>query len=95
MIEDYTTADFSYNPYAAVPEDTVVTSFPGPFYMKAVHVQGAREEEKIIVPTRACRSYGDQEVVVGCEMGSGYMVYIGDVNMELESAKIIQDLCGF
>lgn len=94
-IGDYTTADVSYNPYAAVPEDTVVTSFPGPFYMKALHVSGAREEEKIVVPTRAWRPHRDQAVVVGCEMGSGYMVFIGDVNMGPESAKIIQGLCGF
>jgi hypothetical protein len=72
--------------------------------MKVLHVKNARPEEKIFIPVPEAMtqshvfppSYVDQtqSAVVGAKVGDGYVAYIGDVNGDQGSNKVILSLCG-
>ncbi|KAL3429453.1 hypothetical protein BDV09DRAFT_180405 [Aspergillus tetrazonus] len=102
---DYHRTTFQLNPSATLPESTEPASLPGPYSMKALHVADARPLEKIFVPIEGAVTqshvfapeYVDQTqaAVVGAKLGSGHLVYCGDVNGEDGSNQLMLALCGF
>jgi len=102
---DYTRSEIQFNPSSTAP--SAIFPMPSPFTMKALRVRNARPEEKIFVPvpvreeetlsTALPPAYVDQTqaTVVGVKVGDGYVAYVGDVNAEKESNKIMLSLCGF
>ncbi|KAL6233780.1 hypothetical protein BDW75DRAFT_183260 [Aspergillus navahoensis] len=102
---DYHRTTFQLNPSATLPESTEPASLPGPYSMKALHVTNARPLEKIFVPIEGAVTqshvfapeYVDQTqaAVVGARLGSGHLVYCGDVNGEDGSNQLMLALCGF
>jgi hypothetical protein len=90
---NYERTDFKHNPSGDLPPGTKPSSLPKPFSMKVLHVKGARPSEKIFVPVKA---YSDdpQAAVAAARIGSGYLVYCGDVNGEEGTDRIILSLCG-
>ena len=72
--------------------------------MKALHARNARTYEKIYVPISDATpqshvfppSHVDQAqaAVVGARIGGGYLIYVGDVNGEEESDRVILALGG-
>lgn len=101
---DYHRTDFQFNPSCTLPANSVKESFPLPYSMKVLHVKNARPNEKIFVPipdstTQSAvfaPSYVDEEqaAVVGAKLGEGFLVYVGDVNGEEGSNKVMLSLCG-
>lgn len=101
---DYHRTDFQFNPSSTLPPNVASASLPAPFSMKVLHVKNARPEEKIFIPVPEAMtqshvfppSYVDQTqaAVVGAKVRDGYMAYIGDVNGEQGSNKVILSLCG-
>lgn len=106
---DYTRNDFAINPSCVLPQGVESSSLPGLPYMKVLHVKGTRLHERILVPiphpgTESLGSgqenaeveIGDeiQAAVAGAQLGSGYLVYCGNVNPEEEVDRIILCLCG-
>jgi len=101
---DYHRADFQFNPSSTLPANVASASLPAPFSMKVLHVKNARPEEKIFIPVPEAMtqshvfppSYVDQaqSAVVGAKVGDGYVAYVGDVNGEQGSNKVILSLCG-
>lgn len=71
--------------------------------MKVLHVTGATRDRKIYVPVKGAvtqslvftPAYVDsaQDAVVGGKARDGDLFYVGDVNGEQESNKIILALC--
>jgi hypothetical protein len=102
---DYHRTTFQLNPAATLPESTEPASLPGPFSMKVLHIQNARPQEKIFLPVEGAMvqsrvfapAYVDrsQAAVVGARIGSGHLVYCGDVNGEDGSNQLLLALCGF
>lgn len=107
---DYHRTDFGLNEAAGrsvLPAGAGAGSvaFPPSFSIKALHVQGARAEEKLYVPVSEARMQSavfspervdeSQAAVVGTKMGDGFLAYCGDVNGEVESSRVILALCGF
>ncbi|PKX96403.1 uncharacterized protein P174DRAFT_474575 [Aspergillus novofumigatus IBT 16806] len=77
--------------------------------LRVLHVKGARLHERILVPVPdpGTESLGSgqentegeirdeiQAAVTGARLGSGYLVYCGNVNPEEEVDRIILSLCG-
>jgi hypothetical protein len=101
---DYHRTNFQFNPSSTLPENVTSASLPAPFSMKVLHVKNARPEEKIFIPVPEAMtqshvfppSYIDQtqSAVVGAKFGDGYVAYVGDVNGEQGSNKVILSLCG-
>lgn len=83
---------------AAVPPGPVRTFLRRPYSMKVPHVKGARAEEEIFVPLAGTKTQSDvlpaRRRLWGGRVGSGYVIYIGDVNMEEEIAMVTWALCG-
>lgn len=102
---DYYRTTFQLNPAAELPGDTAESSFPELFNMKALHVRGARVQEKTYIAevdgmTKSrvfTAEYVDrsQAAVAAANIGQGYLVYCGDVNGEHESSRLILAICGF
>jgi hypothetical protein len=59
--------------------------------MKAVHVAHVRADEKILI---GVSSWSEEAGVAATQVGSGCLAYVGDVNAEAESNKVILALCG-
>ncbi|KAI9889243.1 MAG: hypothetical protein M1814_005692 [Vezdaea aestivalis] len=101
---DYHRTNFMLSTSSSLPSDVVRDSFPAPFSMKASHVQDAQPHQKIFVPVPGTMTQShvfspdfvdqSQAAVVGEKVGDGYLFYIGDVNGEEGSNKIIETLCG-
>jgi len=102
---DYHRTDFQVNPSCTLPANVLPTSLPPPYSMKALHVDKARPEEKVYVPADGARvqshvfpatpvSDASQAAVAVAKIGEGYLVYIGDVNSEMESAEVVLKFCG-
>lgn len=101
---DYHRSDFRFNPSCSLPTGVASTSLPAPYSMKALHVKNARPHEKIFIPTANAKTQShvfppesvdqDQAAVVGAKVGTGYFVYVGDVNGEKGSDKIVLALLG-
>lgn len=101
---DYHRTDFQFNPSSTLPANVASASLPAPFSMKVLHVKNARPEEKIFIPVPEAMtqshvfppSYVDQtqSAVVGAKVGDGCVAYVGDVNGEQGSNKVILSLCG-
>jgi hypothetical protein len=72
--------------------------------MEVFHIKDAQQHEKIFVPVPGGQtqsmvfppSYVDEihAAVVGAKIGDGFVVYVGDVNPEKGSDKVILALCG-
>lgn len=100
---DYHRASFRFNSSCVLTTDVEPSLFPAPYSMKVLHVQNARAHEKIFVPVADAvtqshvlspeRVDQTQAAVVGARFGAGHVFYIGDVNLEEESRKIILLLC--
>jgi len=101
---DYHRTTFEFNLSCALPAGVVKDSLPSPYSMKVTHVKNAREHERIFIPVSEAMtqshvfppSYVDetQAAVVGAKVGNGFLVYVGDVNGEQGSEKVILALCG-
>ncbi|KAJ5930630.1 hypothetical protein N7466_006123 [Penicillium verhagenii] len=102
---DYTRTTFQFVPEATVPASLRLEALPGPYSMKALHVRGARCQEKMFVPVEGAVTqslvFGAEGVdemqagVVGARIGMGDLVYCGDVNGEEGSDAVMLALCGF
>ena len=102
---DYHRTDFQFNPSSTIPANVASASLPAPYSMKVLHIKNASPEEKIFIPVPEAMtkshvfppSYVDQSqaAVVGAKVGDGYLVYVGDVNGEQGSNKVILSLCEF
>ncbi|RFU30491.1 hypothetical protein B7463_g5864, partial [Scytalidium lignicola] len=100
----YTRDDFQLNPACSLPNYVAARSFPPPYSMKALHLIGAKPEEKIFVPipgdpsqpARYTAEYLDstEARVLAARIERGYIVYIGDMNPEEGSDKVIVAFCG-
>ncbi|KAA8641980.1 hypothetical protein EYZ11_004260 [Aspergillus tanneri] len=83
---------------------TTFTFNPSPYSMKVLHIKDSRPNEKffVSVPKAKVASlvFGpssvdeSQTAVVGAKIGSGFLVYVGDVNPEEGSNKVILTLYG-
>jgi len=72
--------------------------------MKALHVKNVRAKEKIFIPVDNAQTQSHvfpptfvdqaQAAVVGAKVGKGFVLYIGDVNGEEGSDKVILCMCG-
>jgi hypothetical protein len=62
--------------------------------MKAVHVAHVRADERVYLGSSSW-SEALEAGVAATQFGSGCLAYVGDVNAETESNKIILALCGF
>jgi hypothetical protein len=101
---DYHRTTFQANPSCNLPTSVVKDGFPSAYSMKVLHVQNARQHEKIFVPvpggTTQSRVFPPNHVdeaqaaVVGAKIGDGFLAYVGDVNGEEGSDKVILALCG-
>lgn len=102
---DYHRTDFQLNPSCSLPPGVASNSFPPPYSMKTLHVKGAQPHEKIFVPIGDAMTQShvfspekvsqEQAAVVGAKVGDGYVAYVGDVNGEKGSDRVILALCGF
>lgn len=102
---DYHRSEFQLNPSCSLPTGVASNSFPAPYSMKALHVTSAQPHEKIFVPIANAviqsRVFSpepvsqEQAAVVGAKVGNGYLAYVGDVNGEKGSDRVILALCGF
>ncbi|KAL2801875.1 hypothetical protein BJX63DRAFT_416391 [Aspergillus granulosus] len=88
---DYQRTTFQLHPSGILPESTETSSLPGPYSMKALHIKGAKPQEKLFVPIEGAAQAG----VAGARLGSGYLIYCGDVNGEDGSNQLMLALCGF
>ncbi|KAL3417694.1 hypothetical protein PVAG01_10704 [Phlyctema vagabunda] len=101
---DYHRTYFAFNPSCKLPTAVERDRFPGQYSMKALHVENAREHEKIFVPVHGALTLSSvfpstpvdetQAALVGTEVGAGFLVYAGDVNAEEGSDRVIMALCG-
>jgi hypothetical protein len=101
---DYHRTTFQFNPSCTIPPGVTSNSMPATYSMKALHVKDARPEEKIYIPVDGAKTqshalpaaYVDQAqaAAVAAKVGAGYVAYLGDVNSEEESNKVILALCG-
>ncbi|KAJ5937356.1 hypothetical protein N7454_004656 [Penicillium verhagenii] len=101
---DYTRTTFQFVPSSTVPASLKPAALPGPYSMKALHVQGARTQEKIYVPVEGALTQSHvippervdeaQAGVVGARIGLGDLVYCGDVNGEEGTDAAMLALCG-
>lgn len=99
----YHRTTFQVNSSCALPAGVNVTSLPGSYSMKALHVKDALADQKISIPKTGAMTqslvfppaYVDrtQAAIVGAKMGDGYLVYDGSVNPEDRSVKLILSLC--
>jgi hypothetical protein len=72
--------------------------------MKALHVKGARSEDKVFVPLEVAMTESRvfppmpvddlQATVVAAKVGLGYLAYVGDVNGEQDYDEVFLALCG-
>ena len=101
---DYHRTDFQFSSSCVLPEGVRAGSFPMPYSMKVLHVKDALPEQRIFVPVEEARTQSrvfppagvdrSQAAVVGAHVGRGYLVYVGDVNGERESDRVVVALCG-
>jgi hypothetical protein len=106
---DYTANDFEINLSCVLPQGVKSSSLPALPYTKVLHVKGARLHERILVPVTypeteslgasqgVCEEESEDEIqaaVTGAQLGSGYLVYCGNVNPEEAIDRIILSLCG-
>ncbi|PQE31256.1 triacylglycerol lipase protein [Rutstroemia sp. NJR-2017a WRK4] len=101
---DYHRTDFEFHPSCVLPAGATPSSFPAPYSMKVLHVRNAQPREKIFIPVPDAQSQSHvfapafvdrtQAAVVGATLGNGYLAYIGDVNAEAESNRVLISLCG-
>jgi len=101
---DYDRTTFQFNPASTFP-GLQTAAVPERYSMKALRIKNARPHEKIYVPVAGAKTESRvfppghvdeaQAAVVGAKLGDGYLVYIGDVNNEEESVKILLALFGF
>ncbi|TGO45841.1 hypothetical protein BCON_0361g00010 [Botryotinia convoluta] len=101
---DYHRAIFRFNSSCTLPAGTVKDSIPLEYSMKVLHVQNAKQHEKIFLPVPGGTTQSlvfpsshvdeEQAAVVGAKIGDGFLVYCGDINGEQGSDKVILALCG-
>ena len=101
---DYHRTEFQLNPSCSLPIGVALNKLLTLYSMKVLHVKNARPDEKIFVPVPNAMTQSNvfppeyvdqaQAAVVGAKVGNGYLVYIGDVNAEEGSDKIILSLLG-
>ena len=83
------------NPTCSLPTGVASELLPAPYSMKVLHIKNARPHEKIFIPMDNGMTLSQtQAAVVGAKIGNGYLVYVGDVNPEEGTDKIIQSLLG-
>lgn len=78
---------------------------PHEYSMKAVHVRGATESQRMFVAAPGAQTQSNvfapqdvdrsQAAVAAARIGQGTLVYCGDVNGEGESVALIMSLCGW
>ncbi|KAL4869741.1 hypothetical protein BDV12DRAFT_167141 [Aspergillus spectabilis] len=100
---DYHRTDFEFHRNCALPP-TVITTIPGPYSMKALHIKNAELHEKIFVPVGGAQTQShvfpadcvdeSQAAITGAHVGDGFLVYCGDVNGESGSDQVILTLLG-
>ncbi|PQE14199.1 triacylglycerol lipase protein [Rutstroemia sp. NJR-2017a BVV2] len=101
---DYHRTDFEFHPSCVLPAGATSSSFPAPYSMKVLHVRNARPHEKIFIPVHDAQTQSlvftpasvdqAQAAVVGATVGNGYLAYIGDVNSQDGSDRVMASLCG-
>lgn len=102
---NYQRSMFKLSPFVDLPGSVRRESFPGPFSMKALHINNTRLQESIFAPMEGAKtesavfppSYVDctQAGIAGAKLGAGYFFYCGDTNGEDEANQVIFALCGF
>jgi hypothetical protein len=100
---DYHRTDFEFHRNCALPP-TVITTIPGPYSMKALHIKNAQIHEKIFIPVGGAQTQShvfpaehvdeSQAAITGACVGDGFLVYCGDVNGESGSNQVILTLLG-
>ncbi|KAH8589357.1 hypothetical protein B0O99DRAFT_337419 [Bisporella sp. PMI_857] len=103
---DYASDTFELHKFCMLERGMEKKSLPAEYSMKAVHVRNARPSEKIYVRAKPPDEDEDllisldmhvgycQAAIVGTKVGSGFLVYHGDVNPGLEFDRVITALCG-
>jgi len=80
--------------------------FPEKYCVKAVHIKGPPVSDMVYISTRESviqshvfpaspANKPDQAPVISTSFDNGFLGYIGDVNQEDESSKVIIGLCSF
>ncbi|KAF3397112.1 hypothetical protein DPV78_007844 [Talaromyces pinophilus] len=100
---DYHRTTFQANPSCTLPDGVGLSSMPGPYSMKVLHIKNARPQEKIFVPVSAAMTQSialppshvdeTQAATTGAKIEDGYLVYCGDVNPGDELDQTILALC--
>lgn len=101
---NYQRGTFQVNNFYTLPRGVVASSLPSAYSMKALHVRGAKPQEKLFVPVPGSKTQSmvfapadvdqSQAATVGARIGNGFLAYVGDVNGEEESDAVILALCG-
>ncbi|KAL2059989.1 hypothetical protein VTL71DRAFT_9811 [Oculimacula yallundae] len=101
---NYQRGTFEVNTFYTLPRGVASSSLPSAYSMKALHVRDAKLQERIFVPVAGSKTQSmvfapsdvdrSQAAIVGARIGNGYLAYVGDVNGEEESDRVILALCG-
>jgi hypothetical protein len=101
---DYHRTTFQFNRTCTLPASVAKYSIPPPYSMKVLHVKDARPDEKVFLPLSGAMTESNvfpaahvdeaQAAVAATKIGAGFLFYVGDVNGEEESDKLILALCG-
>ena len=101
---DYHSTNVSVNPRATHPFEKGI--FPTEYSQKAVHLVGVGEIDRMYVPAGQSRTqsmvpgFGGLDVdhdatpVAWAEVGEGMVGFVGDVNTEEGSSKVMLAMCG-
>ncbi|KAJ5354237.1 hypothetical protein N7541_006801 [Penicillium brevicompactum] len=102
---DYHRTDFEINPSSIFPFGLRPGAMPHEYSMKAVHVRGATESQRMFVAAPGAQTQSNafapqdvdrsQAAVAAARIGQGTLVYCGDVSGEGESVALIMSLCGW
>ncbi|KAJ5975129.1 hypothetical protein N7481_008836 [Penicillium waksmanii] len=101
---NYHAKTICFVPSNAYPRFLRPASLPGQRTVNVRHVQNPRPHEKIFVPipdakrdndAEAGRVVNSESAVTGARIGHDDLVYCGDVNGGVGSARLILALCGF
>ncbi|KAH7319072.1 hypothetical protein BKA65DRAFT_409567, partial [Rhexocercosporidium sp. MPI-PUGE-AT-0058] len=102
---NYERGTFELSYFYILPRGVAPGSLPSTYSMKALHVREVKPQEKIFKPVPGGETHSmvfvprdvdqSQAAIVGARIGNGYLAYVGDVNGEAESERVISALCGF
>ncbi|KAL3456493.1 hypothetical protein BJX64DRAFT_270592 [Aspergillus heterothallicus] len=94
----YSSCLYKFNEYCNLNTYAEMRQWPQKFDLKVVNIKNARPFERIYIPNEPDeiersvfaqrRVDPNQAAVTGAQIGRGYLLYIGDVNWEWESAVI-------